>query len=168
MWSRTIHGTLCISPFIQIFLDFYLQSSVFCHFQHIDPAHILLYLYLGILPLGGYNCLFLLYRDTIYFSILIYSLVKFSYSSQRLCLQDFCVCVRKTAAELTSVPVLLYFMWDTTTVWPDEQRQFRAWDPGLRTPGHQSRARELHYTTGPAPCLQILIDICLCRLPISS
>ena len=31
------------------------------------------------------------------------------------------VCVRKIGPELTSVPVFLYFMWDVTTVWLDEQ-----------------------------------------------
>ena len=34
-----------------------------------------------------------------------------------------CVCVRKIVPELTSVPMFLRFMWDATTVWPDEQCQ---------------------------------------------
>ena len=30
-------------------------------------------------------------------------------------------CLRKIVTELTSVPILLYFTWDATTVWFDEQ-----------------------------------------------
>ena len=29
--------------------------------------------------------------------------------------------VRMMGPELTSVPIFLYFMWDTTPAWPDEQ-----------------------------------------------
>ena len=58
--------------------------------------------------------------------------------------------MRKIIAELTSVPIFLYFMWDAITVWLDEGFQVCAWDPNLRTLGHRSRARELnHYATGP-------------------
>ena len=31
-----------------------------------------------------------------------------------------CVCVRKIVAELTSMPIFLYFMWDAATAWLDE------------------------------------------------
>ena len=43
----------------------------------------------------------------------------------------FCVCVRKTGPELTSVPVLLYFMWDAATAWLDELCEVYTWDPDL-------------------------------------
>ena len=32
----------------------------------------------------------------------------------------YCVCVRKIGPELTSLPIFLYFMWDTTILWLDE------------------------------------------------
>ena len=32
----------------------------------------------------------------------------------------FCLCVRKTGTELSSVPVFLCFMWDAATAWLDE------------------------------------------------
>ena len=31
-------------------------------------------------------------------------------------------CLRKIVTELTSVPIFLYFMWDATTAWLEEQR----------------------------------------------
>ena len=35
--------------------------------------------------------------------------------------ETFCVCVRKTGPELTSMPIFLYFMWDAAIAWLDEQ-----------------------------------------------
>ena len=32
-----------------------------------------------------------------------------------------CVCVMKTAAELTSMPIFLHFMWDAAIAWHDKQ-----------------------------------------------
>ena len=60
--------------------------------------------------------------------------------------------------ELTSVPIFLYFMWDATTVWLDEQCQVCAWDPNLRTAGNRSGACKLNpYATRLAPNDAILM-----------
>ena len=42
-----------------------------------------------------------------------------------------CVCVRKIGPELTSVPILLYFMWDAATAWLDEWCYVQAQDPNV-------------------------------------
>ena len=74
-----------------------------------------------------------------------------SFFSLSLSLSLFCFLVRKIGPELTSVPVFLQFIWDSATVWLDEQCQVCAWDLNLRIPGGQSRAHKLnHQATGPA------------------
>ena len=66
--------------------------------------------------------------------------------------KEYFFCVRKIGPELTSVPNFLYFMWDATTAWLEEQCQACAWDPNLRTQGCGSRAPKLnHEATRPAP-----------------
>ena len=68
--------------------------------------------------------------------------------------QSSSFCLRKIVAELTSVPVFLYFMWDTSTAWLDEQRYVCARDLKLWTQGHRSRERELYATRlAPSACL---------------
>ena len=58
------------------------------------------------------------------------------------------VCVSKIVTELTSLRIFLYFVWNATTAWLDEQCWVCTRDPNLRTPDHWSWAHELnHYTT---------------------
>ena len=47
------------------------------------------------------------------------------------CYQSFSFCLKKTVAELTSVSILLYFMWDAGTAWLNKQCQVCAQDPNL-------------------------------------
>ena len=81
--------------------------------------------------------------------------------------QYFFFCLRKIIAELTSVSIFLYFMWDATTAWLDKWYWVHVQDPNLWTPSHGSRAHKLnHYATGPAPNKYYLLpsvfpaDIC--------
>ena len=63
--------------------------------------------------------------------------------------QSSSFCLRKIVAELTSVSVFLYFMWDTATAWLDE-RCFRS-IPRMQTLGCQGGVHKRnHYTTRPA------------------
>ena len=48
---------------------------------------------------------------------------------------EFFFSVRKIDPELTSMPILLYFMWDAATAWLDGQGWVCTRDPNLRTPG---------------------------------
>ena len=67
------------------------------------------------------------------------------------------VCVRKIGPELTSVPIFLYFMWDTATAWLDELCWVHTRDPNLQIPDCQSRVCELNgCTSGPAPGVWLL------------
>ena len=50
-----------------------------------------------------------------------------------ICCQSSSFCLRKIVPELTSVPVILYFMWDTATVWLGEQRVRPRWGSGPAT-----------------------------------
>ena len=64
--------------------------------------------------------------------------------------------VRKIVTGLSSVPIFLYFMWDTATVWLDERRVGPSPDLNLRTLGRQTGALELnHQATGPAPLIPL-------------
>ena len=67
-----------------------------------------------------------------------------------ICFRSSYFRLRKIVAELTSVPIFLYFMWDITTVWLDEWCLVHAWDLNLKIPGCQVEHGSLT-TTPPAP-----------------
>ena len=69
-----------------------------------------------------------------------------------VCCQSSSFCWRKIVAELTSVPIFLYFVLDTAKAWCDKQCQVRAQDPNPQTLGHQRGVCKCnHCATRPAP-----------------
>ena len=81
--------------------------------------------------------------------------------------QSSSFCLRKIVAELTSVPIFLYFMWHAATAWLDERCEVPARDPNPWAPGHWSGTHKLnHYATRPAPRKQCLTSTykCTCYL----
>src|SRR3712207_7792253 len=51
---------------------------------------------------------------------LFLSMCEEDWPSANICCRSFSFCLRKIVAELTSVPVFLYFMWDATTTRSEE------------------------------------------------
>ena len=91
-------------------------------------------LILVIFPLSLYSCstLCLYINYNTYYTVSVSFFSFFSWAN--ICCQSSSFCLREIIAQLTSVTIFLYFMWDTTTAWLDELYQVGAWDPKLQTP----------------------------------